>query len=387
MHISEVHTSADIREFLELPRRLYKNEKNWISPLDRDIEAVFDKDKNNRFKNGECIRWILKDDAGKTIGRIAAFIDKSIAYKENQPTGGTGFFECIDNQQAANLLFDTSKKWLAERGMEAMDGPINFGDRDKFWGLLVDGFYEPNYGMFYHFPYYKQLFETYGFKEYFKQFTYRRDVMAKMHDLIEARAQRLYNNPDYSFQHIDKKNLEKYIEDFRIIYNKAWVKHLGVAEMTPSQAKQLGNGLKSIMDEQIIWYMYYKNQPIAFFVCLPELNQTFKYINGKLNLTGVITFLWHKWRKTCRKMFGVAFGVIPEFQGKGIEGAIIIKMRDIVQKSYRQYDDFEMNWIGDFNTTMIKMCQLIGGEVVKTHATYRKLFDESKPFERHPITN
>ena len=147
------------KEFLQLPLKLYKNEKNWIRPLDADIESIFDRTKNPCFEYGDCIRWILQDDQGKTIGRVAAFYDNRKVNADNdQPTGGIGFFECIDNQEAAFMLFDASKKWLQENNMEAMDGPINFGDRSRWWGLLVKGFTEPNYGMPYNFGYYQKVF-------------------------------------------------------------------------------------------------------------------------------------------------------------------------------------------------------------------------------------
>src|SRR5882762_215228 len=102
MHLHEVITAGDRTEFLQLPVRLYRNTTEWIRPLDTDIESVFDPEKNKTFRTGECIRWILKDDQGKTIGRIAAFKDQKTMNKGNdQPTGGIGFFECIDNQKAA----------------------------------------------------------------------------------------------------------------------------------------------------------------------------------------------------------------------------------------------------------------------------------------------
>ena len=127
MEIIEVQEKKTAKEFLRFPIKLYKDEPNWIRPLDKDVEGVFDPEKNKTFRNGECIRWILTNDQGETIGRIAAFVNKKTVNKDNdQPTGGVGFFECINDQEAANLLFDTAKKWLEEKGMEAMDGPINF---------------------------------------------------------------------------------------------------------------------------------------------------------------------------------------------------------------------------------------------------------------------
>src|SRR5882757_5287177 len=153
MQITEVTTPDDIREFLLLPVRLYKNTPQWIRPLDADIEAVFDKEKNKSFRHGQCTRWLLKNDKEEVVGRVAVFIIDKIVNKGNdQPTGGMGLFEFIEDQAAAFMLFDHCKSWLQARGMEAMDGPVNFGSRDRWWGLLVEGFqYEPNYQTNYNF--------------------------------------------------------------------------------------------------------------------------------------------------------------------------------------------------------------------------------------------
>jgi GNAT superfamily N-acetyltransferase len=385
MQLTEVSTAAHRKEFLLLPVHLYKDDKNWIRPLDNDIENVFNPDKNKFFTHGECTRWILQDKGGHTIGRVAAFIDRNTATKFDQPTGGMGFFECINNQEAAFRLFDSCKQWLQARGMEAMDGPVNFGDRNQWWGLLVDGFTEPNYGMFYHHRYYKNFFEVYGFRDFFQQYTYSRKVMAPLHPIVVKKAERIFQNPDYSFRHIEKSHLDKYGEDLRIIYNKAWAKHEGVQEMTSEGVKALMKQFKPVLDEDIIWFAYHKEEPIGFFVMLPEMNQIFKYVNGKLNAVGIIKLLWHQYRKTCKKMFGLVFGFIPEYQGKGLESAIVAAAGKYVQVPGQNYEDFEMNWIGDFNPTMMKMVEIMGGKVCKTHITYRKMFDETRPFKRATV--
>lgn len=387
MNLIEVSTQKHVNEFIMLPVRLYKNKKNWIRPLDKDIEAVFDLKKNKTFKNGTCIRWILQDAQNHTIGRIAAFVNKKTANKDNdQPTGGVGFFECTDDQEAANLLFETSKQWLSENGMEAMDGPINFGDRDKWWGLLIDGFeIEPNYQCNYHFPYYQQLFENYGFQVYFKQFTFIRNTFDPFHPRIMEKSEKLNNDPDYAFEHMKLKQLKKYANDFRIVYNKAWANHDGVAEMSEEQADAIMKQMKPIIDEKIIWFAYYKGDPVAFYINLPEVNQIFKHVNGKLDLIGKLKFVWHKWRKTNKKMLGLVFGVAPEHQGKGLDGALVMATAQMVQKDYRRYPILEMNWIGDFNRKMILVVKQVGGEIGKTHHTYRYLFDREKPFERMKI--
>lgn len=387
MKIVEVKEKKTAKEFLMFPVRLYKEEPNWIRPLDKDVNGVFDAEKNKMFRHGECTRWILTDDSGKTIGRIAAFINKKTVNKDNdQPTGGVGFFECIDDQDAANLLFDTGKKWLEDRDMEAMDGPINFGDREAWWGLLADGFdIEPNYQCNYHFPYYQPLFENYGFQLYFKQYTFGRNTFDPLSPKLQKKADLANQDPNYSFRHIEIRKLKKYAEDFRIVYNEAWARHPGVAKMSSLQANALIKKMKPIMDEKIIWFGYYKDEPVGFYINLPEVNQVFKHVNGKLNLWGKLIFLYHKIRKKNKKMLGLVFGISPAHQGKGVDGALIMATRVMVQETYKRYPLLELNWIGDFNPRMIRVAEQVGGDIVKTHHTYRYLFDRTKPFERMKI--
>ena len=388
MKILEIRDKKSAEEFIRFPIRLYKKEPNWIRPLDVDIASVFDEKKNKTFRHGECTRWLLTDDSGRTMGRIAAFVNKKTVNKDNdQPTGGIGFFECENNQEGAFLLFDTAKQWLTEKGMEAMDGPINFGERDKWWGLLVDGFQiEPNYNCNYNFPYYQELFEAYGFQIYFKQFTFGRKVRAPFSAKLMAKGESiLQGKTAYNFRHMELKKLDEYTEHFRIVYNKAWARHKGVAQMSSLQAKNIMKQIKPILDEKIVWFGYHHDEPVAFYINLPEVNQIFKYVNGKMDLIGKLKFLWHKWRKSCNKMLGLVFGIAPEHQGKGLEGALVLATAQMVQKDYPRYDDLEMNWIGDFNPKMIRVVEQVGGDIVKTHITYRKLFDETKPFKRAPL--
>ena len=177
MNIVTVNSPETKKAFLDTARVIYKGDKNWVCPLDIEIENTFDPGHNQSFNSGEAQRWVLLDDNSKSIGRIAAFYDeKKILNNNKQPTGGIGFFECTQDQNAANLLFDTAKNWLQSKNMEAMDGPINFGENFVNWGLLVDGFMHQGYGMPYNMPYYKNLFENYGFRNYFEQYSYHVDL-------------------------------------------------------------------------------------------------------------------------------------------------------------------------------------------------------------------
>jgi hypothetical protein len=384
MQIVEVKTAKDSNDFLLLPLKLYKNDPNWIRPLDQDIDAVFDRKKNKFFRHGECTRWLLKDHSGETIGRVAAFINKRLADKNDQPTGGIGFFECINNKDAAFLLFDTCKSWLKERGMEAMDGPVNFGERDSWWGLMVSGFHPPGYKMNYNPPYYQDLFETYGFKLYFKQICYALKVADRPAEKFYLRHENIKKNPDYKAVYLEKNQLAKFAEDFRTIYNKAWVKHGVGKELESKQVQQLFKKMKPVMDEKIVWFVYYKNDPVAMWVNLPDLNQYFKMFNGKFGWFQKIRFFFMLKKRKTKKFVGIVFGVVPEHQAKGVDSFMIIEAANLIQKE-KLYNDFEMQWIGDFNPKMIAICEDLGTWINRTFITYRYLFDRTKEFKRHPL--
>ncbi len=386
MKIIEVNNKRTERLFITMPLPLYASDPNYIRPLDNDIEDVFNPEKNPLFKNGECARWVLQDSNFRTIGRIAAFYDSKTSAKEKQPTGGCGFFECTDDQNAANLLFNTAKNWLEKRGMEAMDGPINFGSREKWWGLLVDGFHEPCYCCNYNPPYYQTLFENYGFQEYFKQFTYRRVINEAVADSLVNKAQPVLKNPDYTFAHIKRNERDKAALDFMKVYNGAWGNHIGVRMMTASGARKIMRSLNPILDERIIWFAYHRGEPVGFFVNIPDVNQLIvKHVSGTLNWWGKLKFLWNKLQGNCETMFGIVFGIVSDHQKKGVEAALIIESANFLQHNKRvKYRDLQMNWIGDFNPRMINVVKQLDADIYKTHHTYRYLFDRNKPFERHP---
>jgi len=383
MKIVKVTHRRQMKKFVSFPVQLYKNETAWIRPLDKDIESTFDANSNNYFKQGDCVNWLLEKE-NKVIGRISAFYRKKNSFNSyNQLTGGVGFFECINSQEAANLLFDTAKLWLKNSGMEAMDGPINFGDRDKWWGLLTKGFnLEPNYQCNYHPPYYQTLFENYGFQNYFNQFTFRRKITDPLHPRLRYKAELIAKSPDYTFEHLNTKMLKKHTLDIIEIYNKAWKGHKGVSQLTQEQGEILFKKLKPILDERIIWLAYYKNEPAGFYINIPDVNQVLKHLNGKIDLFGTLKFLRYKWGNKKHKMLGIVFGITPEHQGKGLDGALIINAAKTIQNLSKTYPVLEISGIGDFNKKMILVIKQVGGEICKTHTTYRYLFDRNKTFKR-----
>ena len=388
--LKEVKTHSDEKAWLHVDRAIYKDSPMWVCPLDSDICNVFNPEHNKKFEHGEAIRWIAIDSAtGEAVGRIAAFYDANATDEYEQPTGGCGFFECIDNQQVANLMFDACREWLATKGMEAMDGPVNFGSRDAWWGLLVDGYqYQPLYTNPYHPPYYKALFENYGFQNYFNQNTYVwRAESGVLSDIALEKAHRVLANPEYQIRDVSNTDLSQAAEHLRTIYNKAWALFTGVKPMSEAEAQKLMRTLKPIIDPNLIYFAYHNDEPIGFFVMVPDLNCVIGKFNGRFGIIEKLRLMWElKVRKSCDRVFGIIFGITPEFQGKGIESAIMTYiLENYIQKGRSKYKSFEFAWIGDFNPVMNKMIRnYVCATQHKMHTTYRYLFDRTKEFTRCP---
>ena len=386
--LQEVTTPALEREWLDFPKRIYKGNRNWVCPLDVDVLEVFNPSKNELFADGEAIRWVARNARGELVGRIAAFYNREKASIEEQPTGGCGFFESIDDQQVADMLFEASRMWLASRGMEAMDGPINFGQRRDWWGLLVEGYeFQPLYKNPYNPPYYKELFEKYGFKNYFNQHSFIWRVNdSEANKQIFARAERLYTVPGYRVENIDMNNLEEAAESFRVIYNKAWALFSGVKPMTQEEALEMVREMKPIIDPNIIFFAYFNEEPIGFFITVPDLNRLIGKFNGKFGLRQKLRLMWDlKVRKSCDRIFGIIFGITPEFHGKGVESAIMVKYWQFLERTKNPYKSMELAWIGDFNPVMNRMIETyVCATRHKVHTTYRYLFDRTKEFHRCP---
>ena len=382
MKIVAVRNRKAEKAFLDFPRKLYRNDPNHVIQFDSEIRNAFDPEINPYFRHGDAVRWIALNDRGETVGRIAAFYDTQKDEADYVRSGGCGFFESIDDQQVAFLLFDTAKAWLQENAYEAMTGPINFGENDTNWGCLVQGFIPQGLGMNYNLPYYKDLFESYGFKLYYRQLSFHLDIVKPFPERFWKIAEWINKRPGYSYKHFELKKTAQFVDDTAYIYDQAWSQLR--KDYTPIDKASLYDELrkiKMILDEEMIWYAYYKDEPIAFFMFLPDANQIFRHLNGKLHLINKLRFLYYKNNKTITRARGTAAGIIPKFQNSGVDSGIFYLLRQVMDRK-PQYKEFELSWVGDFNPKMISLYLNTGAVNTKTHYTYRYLFDREMPYQR-----
>ncbi len=382
MKLVEINPATGSRIFHDVARSIYTGDPNWIAPLDVEVEAVFDPAKNSSFKHGEAIRWVLQADGGRAIGRIAAFVDQDKARRKDPREGGVGFFECLDDQSAADFLFNAARTWLAARGVEAMDGSVNFGANFNFWGVLVEGFMPQGYGMPYHKPYYARLFETYGFREYYRQFSYHIDLSVPFPARMVKFAEHLMKKPGYSFRHYEKKDAARYIRDLVEIVNTTWADYMeDYQPVSAAEIELIMKAAEPVIIEDFIWFAYKDEKPIGVVVAFPDVNQVLARFTGRLNIFQGLRFLQLKAGKTITRNRVLLAGVVPEFQNSGVIGPLFLKFVHAVH-TRPQYREIELSWVGDFNPRMRKVYEQIGAVQKKVHATYRFLFDPNRPFVR-----
>ena len=386
MKIFEVKTKEEIKQFHFVNYLLNKENPYYIQPLEIIIEGEFDDFKKEKEIGNDFNRWILKNNENELIGRIVAFYN--INYKTdgtNYKLGCIGFFECINNQSAANLLFDTAKKWLELFNVEAIDGPINFNNRNNWWGLLVEGFEKyPIFGSNFNPPYYQKLFENYGFKALYNQYYYG-SKSSETPDVYRIRYERFLEKPKYTIEYLDFNKIDKYVNDYVKIYNAAWAQHHENKNVTFEQIYQNFVKLKHFINPSICNFAYYDGEPIGMYLNLPDLNKYIRNFKGKMNFINKIRFLINKKMDKNIKVVGLIFGVVPKFQALGIDSYMIYDIKLKMDKKFKHFE-YEIGWTGDWNPRMLNIYKKVGASQTRRLITYRFIFDENKhPFELHPV--
>ncbi|MDI9357476.1 MAG: hypothetical protein QM528_00845 [Phycisphaerales bacterium] len=393
MHLKRVNTPALKNKFLEANVRIQKDLSNYIQPLDASIDHLFVPPSKPQQKHDICACWVLLDDHDEPIGRIAGFVmQKYTPLQTPFKVGGFGFFESINDCQASTLLFDTLILWLKEQKVEAVDGPMNFGSHDSWMGLLIKGYDTPPvYGMNFNPPYYVNLFEQYGFKEYYRLLWYyqhdlKNHVLPPKHLL---RYQKFEENKDYEIAHLknlSKKNLDEHITALVEIHKNSFSIYGEARAITKKDIEDIIYPIVSLLDKKLVWFAYHKNVPIGFFINIPDLNQYFKDFNGKLGIWQRLQLIWKKYQNKNTKAVGILFGVDPKYQRLGIHNFMIHKFSVmILQDKKFPYNQIEMGYINDWNIRIKNIYRSLPCTNVHEHGFYRYIFDDRYPFEKHLI--
>jgi len=366
--ITLVSSKKDEKAFLNFPYQLYAGDKNWIPPLYMDQKTLIST-KKNPFYNDADIALFLAQSNGKVAGRIAAIHNKKFNEYHDTNVGFFGFFECIDNQSVANLLFKVASDWLKERNLTGVIGPASPGTMDEI-GVLIEGYeYEPSILMPYNKTYYDKLISGAGYQKEMDLLAFRvtKDTVALDRiDRAEAIVKRRL--PNLKIREVNLKNFDTEVKIIREIFNKAWAKNWGFTPLSKEEFRHLAKDLKTIVDTDIAHVAEIDGKPVGFSIALPDFNQALKHINGKLLPFGIFKLLYYS-RKIDRIRTAL-MGILPEYQGKGIDALL---HREAIRNGLEKgYTSSELGWVLENNVEMVRVAERIGGSVEKVYRMYKK---------------
>lgn len=367
MEIKQVQTAAQLKQFILLPYRIYKNDRFWVPPLISETKEIFSS-KNPFWEHSEKTLFTV-GNGKEVVGRIAAIIDDNHNKFHSEKCGFFGFFECFEDITISRRLFQAAEKWLREKGMEIVRGPMNPSTNDEC-GLLIEGFNEPPQIMMpYNRPYYVDFISDGGFYK-------AKDLLAFLMNVEEGPVKRLQplaarvlkRNPQISVRRINMKDFRREVELLMDIYNSAWEKNWGFVPMTTDEIYYLAKKLKQVIDPEILWIAFYGRTPAAFLMALPNFNEVLKKINGRLTPVNFLKLLYFS--KRIRSTRLITFGVRKQFQKLGLEALLFARtLKAALKKGYKKC---EFSWVLEDNVLTIRAADMMAGKLYKKYRIFEK---------------
>jgi len=371
MQIVPVNDKKSWSKFFRAAQRVYQDNPLWVAPLEGEIKSIFNPSDNQAFEEGEARLWVLLDDAGKPAGRIAAFIDHARNRLLSYPVGGIGFFECLDHEPYADALFEIAENWLKEKGAQAVDGPINWGERDKYWGLLEVGYeYMPLFQENYHPPYYKKFFTTRGYIPFEQVLTFHGVPRKIPFERFQPVIKRLRSRYDIRVETIQWNEMDRFAQDFCVVYNAAFGGYEHFKPIEPHSVVNILKQAKPISDTNLLGIAYFEGKPAGFLAFFPDINPLLQKTKGRLNWRTTPGFLWRKWRTKKMGIRGMGFGIHPEFKTKGIFAFLVSDLA--FPETLENYPDMYLCTVRAHNTEAVSIYYKLGITIQRVHVAYRK---------------
>jgi len=377
----DFNSKTDWRAFHRAARHVYRHDPHWIEPLHTDIEAIFDPLQNKAMAEGVARAWVATDAHGKPCGRIAAFVDPKRNREMELRIGGIGFFECINDTDLANKLLEKAEDFLRKSGMQVIDGIINFGERDKFWGLLTKGFAPPLYQENYHPPYYRTFFEQRGYQPHEQILTFRGELANVPARRLKAIAERASKRYQFTAKTLQESSIKDFARDFAHVYNVAFAQKPHFKPIAESAMYELLEQLRPIADPQMAVVAYQEDTPIGFAGFIPDINPYLRPVKGKLNWQTLPGFFWRLRTAKTRQLKGIAFGIDPTWHGKGVFA--VLCNHTYHQKNMSRYPEYYLAAIRAHNHIMVRSVQSLGVKTQREHLTMRKVIDPRASFPQH----
>jgi len=364
--VAFVSSDEERKIFLDFPYHHYADDPVWVPPLKIQQKELINTQKNPFYKDADIALFIAYHN-GKPAGRIAAIHNHAYNRYNNDTAGFFGFFECIENQLIANLLFRVVRDWLHERGCTRLLGPMSPGLLDEI-GIQIEGFeHRPSIMMPHSKPWYDRLIREAGLHKEMDLLSYKvtqetvaLDRMDRALDIVRKRT------PGLTIRPVNLRNFNAEVDTIHHIFNEAWKNNWGFYEISRDVLEHLAKELKQIIDTDFAHIAEVDGKPVAFSIAFPDYNQVFQKMDGTLLPTGIFKLLWY--RRKINAIRTALMGVIPEYQGRGIDAVLV--RQSIINGLNRGFNASEVGWLLETNTGILRVVERVGGLREKAYRLY-----------------
>ncbi len=372
--IRAVKTRADREAFLRVPWRIHERDPNWVAPLLLERREHFSP-KNPFFAHAEAQFWVAWRN-GAPVGRISAQIDRLHVERYGRQ-GHFGFLEAADDPEVFAALLGAAEDWLHARDMEEALGPASFSANDEY-GLLVEGFDGPakmlmNYAP----PYYARRLEAAGYAKAQDLLAYSYDVVAGMPPLAARMAAKAAANPRVRLRRFDMKKMREEIGVVVDIFNDAWSNNWGFVPMTEAEVDHMAVQMRPLLRPELAWIAELDSRPVAMIICLPDLHEALRGLNGRLLPFGALRLLWRLKVAGLKSARVLMMGVRRELQDSFLSGALAYALIENLARSGRKLGmvEAELSWVLEDNPRMRRIIENAVGDPYRRYRIYRKMLN------------
>jgi GNAT superfamily N-acetyltransferase len=354
-----------LKQFVELPYRLYRDNSHWVPPLRIAVKELLDRAKHPFYKDAEAEFFIAQKD-GQVVGRVAAILDKAHNRFHAENAGFFGFFECVNDPAVADALLQRARRWVFDRGAKFLRGPVNPSTNYEC-GILVEGFdSDPMVMMTYNPEYYPALLEQVGLRKSKDLWAWLSNANIIDMKKIGRVADKVLGSNGVTVRPIDMKNFDADVERVWEIYNAAWERNWGFIPMSKEEFQLQGKEMKQILKPELVLLGEVEGRVVGFALALPDINQALKPAQGRLLPTGIIKILYYQ--RLVNSVRVLALGVVEEYRASGLAAGFYATLVRNARKL--GYGDCEMSWILEDNVLMNRSLEVMGAKRYKTYRIY-----------------
>jgi hypothetical protein len=365
---------AALKEFIDLPWRIYASYPNWVPPLKKEVDRLLDTGKHPFWEFSERV-LLLARRGSETVGRIAGIVDRNYNQCHGEKMGIWGFFECADDPEAAAALFSHVEKWVVQKGMTFLRGPLNPSMNNET-GLLVVGFeYPPVVGMTYNPPYYQRLIESCGFEKEKDLLAFLIDGEYRLPEWMDRLAERTAKKKGVRIRHVDPKRMDAEFDLIREIYNDSWSGNWGFVPLTDNEMREIQKNVKPFADPDLVFFIYYDDEPAAVCVIFPDVNPLLKRLNGRIGLMGIFKALIYRREITGLRL--LMFGIKEKYRQLGLPMLAFHHIYEVAREK-KHYQDLEMGWTLEDNESINFLTEETGARRYKTYRIFRKSLGDAR---------